>query len=285
MQTNAVIEVERVAFTYQNQKRAVLNDVSFKIPAGSITVVCGPTGSGKTTLIRLFNGLIPHFYEGPIQGNVIVDNTNVKESTIPRMAQIVGMVFQNPDNQLVASSCEREVAFGPENLGLPKGEIKARIEEVVSLLGLDSIRYTSPTELSGGQKQKVAIAAALALHPKILVFDEPSSNLDPASIKRLASVIQDLNKNLGTTIIIVEHNLEAFLEIATHVLCIKDGKVILHDEVSRALQGDVIYSLGVQIPIVYKLFKKLVETRMYAGEIPVDVTAAFVLLRKMMGGL
>nr|MDO8116166.1 ABC transporter ATP-binding protein [Candidatus Sigynarchaeota archaeon] len=283
METNAVIKVDHVSFTYQNQNRKVLNDISFSIPAGSITVVCGPTGSGKTTLIRLFNGLIPHFHEGSIQGDVIVDDIVVKKATIPRMAQVVGMVFQNPDNQLVASSCEREVAFGPENLGLPKNEIKSRMDEVISLLGLETLRDTSPAELSGGQKQKVAIAAALALRPKILVFDEPSSNLDPLSIQRLASIIQELNAKLGTTIIIVEHNLEAFLEIATHILCVKNGRVILHDKVQRAMRNDAFHELGVQIPIVCKIFKRLIDERLYHGDIPVDFITAIDYLKRIMG--
>lgn len=282
-----IIHVRDVSFTYQGQAAPVLNGVSFDIMPGTVTLVCGPTGSGKTTLIRLLNGLIPHFHEGVLTGEVIVDGIVVKDASTARMAQSVGMVFQNPDNQLVSSTCEREIAFGPENLGLPREEIASRLEDAMSMLDLNPIRDTSPNELSGGQKQRVAIAAALALRPKILVFDEPSSNLDPDATHQLFETIAGVNRTLGTTIIIVEHKLELFLELATHVLCVENGCIRIHDDVAGAIERDEFFTMGLQVPVLIKLFKALKDRGLASGPPPVNSTDGIARLRSLLarGGL
>lgn len=282
MENNPIIEIKGVSFTYQNQKQPVLTDISACFYPGTISIICGPTGSGKTTLIRLFNGLIPHFYEGGMVGEVIVDNINTKKASTAKLAQVVGMVFQNPDNQLIASTCEREIAFGPENLGLPRNEIKERVEFIIQLLKLHDIKDSSPNELSGGQKQKVAIAAALALRPKILVFDEPTSNLDLETTEKLVEIIRMIKDQLNTTIIIVEHRLEPFLAIATHIMCMKDGKIVLHDETDRVIKDDAFYQLGVQVPVILKIFNRLIKDRVYDGPIPVDLDHGMKILQNLV---
>jgi energy-coupling factor transporter ATP-binding protein EcfA2 len=278
----AIIELENVSFSYQNQAAKVLDGVSMSVGEGEIVLVCGPTGSGKTTLVRLFNGLIPHFHQGTLTGSVMIDGVDTVHTSTSKLSQIVGMVFQNPENQLVASNCEREIAFGPENIGLPRDEIRERIESAIELVGLESIRDSPPNALSGGQKQKVAIAAALALHPKIMVFDEPSSNLDPESTWKLGQTIEMLSKKLHSTIVIVEHRLEFFIQLATKITCMKNGRVLLNGSTENVIQNDDFYSLGVQIPAFLKVFKKLSDAGLYFEPIPVDWVESKNILQDLL---
>jgi energy-coupling factor transporter ATP-binding protein EcfA2 len=283
MAERPIIEINDVSFAYQNQgAQLVLHGVSARFFPGTVTIICGPTGSGKTTLVRLLNGLIPHFYEGTMKGDVIVDGINTRNTSTAKLAQIVGMVFQNPDNQLVSSSCEREIAFGPENLGIPREEIGERVESAIQLLDLQALRDSSPNELSGGQKQKVAIAAALALKPSVLVFDEPTSNLDPESITKLVGIIETIRTRLNSTIIIVEHRLEPFLKVATHVACIQDGAVVLHDTTENAIHNEIFYQLGVQVPVVLKIFNQLTKERIYTGPFPIDMEKGLSILQDLL---
>ncbi len=283
MAERPIIEINDVSFAYQNAAdQPVLKGVSARFFPGTVSIICGPTGSGKTTLVRLLNGLIPHFYEGTMKGDVIVDGINTKNTSTAKLAQIVGMVFQNPDNQLVSSTCEREIAFGPENLGIPRSEIGERVESTIQLLGLQGIRDSSPNELSGGQKQKVAIAAALALKPSVLVFDEPTSNLDPESISKLGGIIETIKIQLNSTIIIVEHRLEPFLKVATHIACMKDGAVMLHDTTENIVRNEVFYQIGVQVPVLLKIFHKLHNEGVYSGPFPLDTEGGLSVLKGLL---
>ncbi len=283
MAERPIIEINDVSFAYQNQgAQLVLHGVSARFLPGTVSIICGPTGSGKTTLVRLLNGLIPHFYEGTMKGDVIVDGINTKNTSTAKLAQIVGMVFQNPDNQLVSSSCEREIAFGPENIGIPRAEIGERVESAIQLLDLQALRDSSPNELSGGQKQKVAIAAALALKPSVLVFDEPTSNLDPESITKLVGIIETIKTRLNSTIIIVEHRLEPFLKVATHVTCMQDGAIVLHDTTENAIRNEIFYQIGVQVPVVLRIFNRLTKEGIYTGPIPLEMEKGLSILQELL---
>ncbi|MBD3185504.1 ATP-binding cassette domain-containing protein [Candidatus Bathyarchaeota archaeon] len=267
-----------VHFTYRNQEEEILKGVNLEINRGTITLICGPTGCGKTTLIRLLNGLIPHFHAGQLEGIVRVGGKDIQLEKTSTMAQTVAMVFQNPDNQLVSSSCEKEIAFGPENLGLPREIIKDRVEFAIQMLDLEGIREKTPVELSGGQKQKIAIAAALALQPEIIVLDEPSSNLDPGSTLKLRDAISSINKRMDTTIIIVEHRMEVFLALSTHVACMKAGRIIMHDETNEVVKKREFHQLGVQLPATVELFKTLADEGLHQGNLPLDIKGACALL-------
>ena len=186
-----MITFDRVNFTYNNAGvDAGVHDINLDIPVGQVVLLCGSSGCGKTTLTRLINGLIPHFYEGTLTGNVTVDGCTVDETPLHALAPIVGSVFQNPKSQFYTVETDSEIVFGCENIGLPKEQIYERIETVVSALSLEPLLGHSLFALSGGQKQKIACASVAALHPQVLVMDEPSSNLDIAAVSELAAIIR-----------------------------------------------------------------------------------------------
>lgn len=174
---------ENLAFAYSGVRRPAIKNINLQIEKGEYVVVTGPTGCGKTTLCRCFNGLIPHFHQGRMTGRVTINGIDTLERKVSDLSQTVGLVFQDPENQLVALNVERELAFAPENLGLPVEEVKARVEEAVELVGLERLRSKAPYELSGGEQQRVAIASVLTLRPSLLVSDEPTSNLNPLAPK------------------------------------------------------------------------------------------------------
>src|SRR4030067_2959235 len=166
----AVIETKNLAYTYPGGTKPSINDVSIKVEKGEFVLITGPSGCGKTTLCRCFNGLIPHFYSGELKGELCVAGLNVGEHQIYEMAKQVGLVFQNPDNQLFAVSVEKDVAFGLENLGMPRDQMKDRVNWALQMTGIEELRERAPHELSGGQQQRVAIATVLAMQPEILLF-------------------------------------------------------------------------------------------------------------------
>ena len=176
-----MIEFKDFSFYYPNCEIPSLDKINVRIDEGEFLVITGPSGGGKSTFLRSINGLIPNFYGGKISGEVLVKGKNVSKTPTNQMSEIVGMVFQDPENQLVSNQVEREIAFGMENLCFSKEIMKKRIEESLDAVNISRLRNKTIHELSGGQKQKVAIASALATHPEILLLDEPTSELDPGS--------------------------------------------------------------------------------------------------------
>src|SRR4030066_186626 len=226
----AVIETKNVTYAYQNATKPSIIDVSIKIEKGEFTLITGPSGGEKTTLCRCFNGLIPHFYQGELTGDITVTGLNVVEHEIHELARHVGLVFQNPENQLFALSVEKDVAFGLENLGMPRDQMKDRVNWALQMTGIEELRERAPHELSGGQQQRVAIASVLAMQPEIMIFDEPTSFLDPLGAQKIFEVINDLKRKLGVTIILVEHRLDLAAKYADQVIIMDAGKIVLDGE-------------------------------------------------------
>jgi energy-coupling factor transporter ATP-binding protein EcfA2 len=251
------IETENLTFTYRGAKKPSIRNINFKLMAGEFVVVTGPTGCGKTTLCRCFNGLIPHFHQGKMTGQIRVNGVETRETKVSDLSQTVGFVFQDPENQLVALNVERELAFGPENLGLPREEIKARVEEVIEMVGIGHLRDKAPYEISGGEQQRVAIASVLALKPSILVLDEPTSNLDPMGAKKVATLLGELNRKHGMIIILVEHRLDLVAPYSNRVIVMSDGEIVIEGEPRATLSNDIVEELGIGIPRILKLFKDL----------------------------
>ena len=220
-----MINLRHITYTYPQAAKPALRDVSLEIGAGEFVLVVGESGAGKSSLLRLFNGLVPHFTGGRVSGEALVSGHNPITAGPSVMSRHVGFVFQNPEAQMVLAEVEPEIAFGLENLGYPPDEMRLRVEEVLSLLDLTHLRQRPLITLSGGERQRVAIACALALRPQILVLDEPTSQLDPQSAEEVLQALVRLNEDLGLTIILAEHRLERVLRYADRLLYIRAGQL------------------------------------------------------------
>lgn len=240
-----------------------LSDVTCTIPKGSFTAIIGTNGSGKSTLARHLNALYL-----PTAGEVIVEGMKTSDMEhIWDIRQKVGMVFQNPDNQLVAAIVEEDVAFGPENLGVPAEEIRKRVDYALEKVGMSAYRTHSPAMLSGGQKQRIAIAGVLAMHPDCIVLDEPTAMLDPLGRKEVMDTIHELNRSEGITIVLITHFMEEAVT-ADHVLVVDRTKLQMQGTAREVFsQADKLTAMGLDVPVAADLAHRL---RKKGYEIPED---------------
>jgi energy-coupling factor transporter ATPase len=277
-----IIEAKNLTYTYPGATKPSIRDVSLSIEKGEFVILTGPSGCGKTTLCRCFNGLIPHFYSGQLEGEITLAGLKVADQPIYKLAQHVGLVFQNPENQLFALSVEKDVAFGLENLGMPRDEIRKRVDEALQTTGIEELRERAPHELSGGQQQRVAIACVLAMQPDIMVFDEPTSFLDPLGAQKIFEVINDLNKKLGITVILVEHRLDLASKYADHVIIIDEGKVALDGEPRDIFNSQNARLIGIGIPKATQLWQLLQENGIKLQGVPTNSEETVRLLREVL---
>lgn len=278
----AVIETKDLTYTYPGSSKPSITDVSIKVEKSEFVLITGPSGCGKTTLCRTFNGLIPQFYQGDLKGEITVIGLNAAKHPTYEMAKHVGLVFQNPENQLFALSVEKDVAFGLENLGFPRDEIRNRVDWALNLTGIYDLRERSPYEMSGGQQQRVAIAAVLAMQPEIIVLDEPTSFLDPLSAEKIFEVIYELNRKLGLTVILVEHRLDLTAKYANHIIIMDQGKVRFDGETRDVLGKEETRLIGVGIPkatLLYEMLKK--EGINLTGAIPLSSSELARMLQEI----
>lgn len=279
----ALIEAKNLSYTYPGASKQSIQDVSTTIEKGDFVILTGPSGCGKTTLCRCFNGLIPHFYSGKIEGNLTVAGLKVVDCTIHELAKHVGFVFQNPENQLFALSVEKDVAFGLENFGMPRDEMRKRVDWALQTAGIENLRERAPHELSGGQQQRVAIASVLAMQPELMVLDEPTSFLDPLGAVKIFEVINDLNKKLGITVVLVEHRLDLASKYANHVIVMDEGKVVLDGEPRKVFNSEEARLIGVGIPKATRLYQVLNDNDGISfGRVPVNSEEAAQLLREVL---
>ena len=279
----AVIETKKLTYTYPGGTKPSIRDVSIKIEKGEFVLITGPSGCGKTTLCRCFNGLIPHFYQGELKGEVFVTGLKVAEHPIYELAKHVGLVFQNPENQLFALSVEKDVAFGLENLGMAREEIRKRVNWAMKLTGIYELRERAPNELSGGQQQRVAIASVLAMQPEVIVLDEPTSFLDPLGAKKIFEVIYELNRKLGITVVLVEHRLDLTARYADHIIIMDNGKVVLEGKPREILSSEEARLIGVGIPKATRLYQILRKDGVkLGGTVPLCSEEMAAMLREAL---
>ena len=265
---NSIIKTENLEFSYASMEDTeptqVIKDLSLTIERGTFVAVLGHNGSGKTTLAKHFNAILL-----PSGGRVFVEDMDTaNDDLLIEIRRRVGMVFQNPDNQIVATIVEEDVAFAPENLGYPSEEIRRRVDEALKIVGMYEYRKHAPHLLSGGQKQRIAIAGVLAMKPKCIVFDEPTAMLDPMGRERIIEIMRDLRDNHGVTVILITHHMDEAIN-ADRLIVMSDGEILM-DGAPRDVFRDIdtLRNTGLDIPETALL---LHELRDDGFDLPLDV--------------
>ena len=252
---NKFIEVKNVTFKYDEsvEKQNAVNNINLNIEKGSFTVILGHNGSGKSTLAKLLNGMLK-----PDEGTIIVDGLDTSdENNEYEIRKRLGLVFQNPDNQIICTIVEEDVAFGPENLGIDPKEIRRRVDAALAAVGMSEFSKAAPHQLSGGQKQRIALAGILAMEPQCIVLDEPTAMLDPVGRKEVISAISRLNKENGITIVLITHFMEE-AENADRVLVMNKGQITADGKPADVFsKNDVLKSAGLSLPQTTELLTML----------------------------
>lgn len=262
-----MIELERICFTYENAARPALADISFTIADGEMLAVVGHNGSGKSTLAKHLNGLLL-----PSSGRVLVDKMDTREeSLLLNIRQHVGMVFQNPDNQLVTTIVEEDVAFGPESLGVPSEEIRKRVDEALAAVGMTAFAERAPHMLSGGQKQRIAIAGMLAMCPGVLVLDEATAMLDPEGRREVLDIVRRLNRERHMTVVMITQLMEE-AALCDRVAVLSQGELIKLDT-PRAVfrESDALRAAGLDVPAMVRLRDRLSAAGVALQNDPVSI--------------
>lgn len=278
-----MIQIQGLSFYYKDSKEPALNKINLHIKEGEFVGVIGPTGAGKSTLTLCLNGVVPHFQRGDFYGEVKVDGKDTVDNNCARIAYSVGSVFQDPEAQIVSSIVEEEIAFGLENLNIPRAEISSRIQESLAMTGIPDLRHSSTTQLSGGQKQRVAIASAIALRPKILVLDEPTSELDPQGSLDIFNTLRKLNTEYNVTIVVVEQKIQLLTEYCTRLVVMEKGNILLDGPTRTVLASqDILQGIGVHCSPVTRLAYMLKKEGLYQGEFPINVDETYLMVSKVL---
>lgn len=252
----AQIKIKNLTYTYPDKKEKSLRNINLQILPGEFVLIVGGSGSGKSSLIRSIASLAPDFYGGKQEGDIFINNKNLKTTNRRKLVQTLGIVFQNPESQLVMTDTEQEIAFGLENIGTEEKTIKRRIMEVTSALSLSDFKNSFIAQLSGGQKQKVALASVLAMQPEILLLDEPTSQLDPIAGEEILTMVRRLNEENGTTVILVEQKLERCFHFADRILVMEEGKIVKDSRDIGEIVKWAVKKENQYIPPLSKLFAK-----------------------------
>ncbi len=279
-----IITARKLGFRYTGAKRQAIHDINLSIDSNEFILLTGPSGCGKTSLCRCLNGLIPNFYQGEWTGSLLVGGFDVTTQPTSELSREVGYVFQNPENQLFALTVEKDIAFGPENLGHTREEIRERVDEAMRVTGTLGLKDLAPYELSGGQQQRVALAGVLAMQPNVIVLDEPTSFLDPRTAEEVMRAADDLRRSLGLTIVVVEHRLDLVARYAERLIVMDAGKIVADGRLEEVLdsQFDMLEGLGVGVPRVSLLWTMLRRDGLVKGSVPTHVEDAVTSLTSLM---
>ena len=265
-----MIEIQDLSFTYQDEKKPALEGISLSLREGDFLGIIGPAGAGKTTLGRAISGIVPHHYKGDFYGSVTVGGMDTVDSSLIDISRLVGMVFQDVDSQIICPTVEDELLYGLENFGIGRDEIPERIGFALGKVGIPELRERSIGSLSGGQRQKGAIASVIALKPRVLVLDEPTGELDPQSSRQVFTLLRELNEEFGITIVVIEQKIMLLCEFARRLLVLNEGKAVHEGETRQVLShAEDLENIGVNIPRVATLSRAL--SRKTGKEIPVCI--------------
>ena len=265
--SNTIIKLDDVSFSYGHEAQNALDHVSLAIEKGEFVGVIGPSGAGKSTLAAVMSGAIPHHYTGQLFGTTLVDDRDTCEITLTDISRVVGSVLQDIDAQMVAPIVEDEMLFGLENFGIPHDQIEERISQTLTTVGISDLRHREIATLSGGQKQKVAIAAIIAMAPNVLVLDEPTAALDPASSTLVFDTLRQINREHGITVVVIEQKVALLSKYCSRVLVMADGKLAFDGEPHQVFaHASELRQMGVDSPRVARIANSLAEV----GLLPSD---------------
>ena len=279
-----LIAANGYGFTYRNAKSRALSGINLEVHKGEVLGIIGPTGAGKTTLCRAIVGIVPNIHEGETEGELTVMGTPVTDYTVAELSGKIGYVHQDAESQLLMTNIEREIVFPLENLGFPREEIKARLENALHLVHLEDYRNRHPYYLSGGQRQRVVLATALAMNPDILILDEATSEIDPIGAQEIMAVAKELNDK-GKTIVLIEHNMEELSIYADRIAVLEGGRLLEQGKMAHVLANvDMLDNLEIYPPEVTQLFIELKKRGLPVENIPVRYEDAERMLAELLGG-
>jgi energy-coupling factor transport system ATP-binding protein len=283
----AAVELQDVTYSYPLTELPALKNISLEVEEGEFVAVIGPNGAGKSTLCYTLSGFVPHFFKGDLKGKVKVVGKETLESSLDEMVLDVGLVFQNPFNQISGSkfTVYEELAFGLENLGVPREQMPARLEEVMQLTGIRDLSQRSPYSLSGGQQQRVALASILVMQPKLLVLDEPTSQLDPIGTREVFQVIKGMSGR-GMTVVLAEHKIEWIAEFSDRVIALVDGEIMMQGPPAQVLTSQDLHEKGVHVSRYTSTARQATAENLWPSNRPLPVTLneAVQGFRLTMGG-
>ena len=272
----AIVNLQNVTYKYPLTDTPVLQNINLQVEEGEFVAVIGPNGAGKSTLCYTLAGFVPHFFKGELTGTVEVAGVESQDSTLSDWVLSVGLAFQNPFNQISGAKYTvfEELAFGLENIGIPREEMKTRVEDAMRLTGISDLADRSPYSLSGGQQQRVALTSILVMQPKVLILDEPTSQMDPIGTREVFGVIRNMAER-GMTVILAEHKVEWIAEFADRVIALKDGQTLLDGAPSQVLTSPLLPEHGFGISRYTSVARKAQELGLWKKEhLPVTLDEA-----------
>lgn len=280
-----VVKVDNLKFRYSDAKKRALDGISFEVYKGEFFCIIGSNGSGKSTLCNALVGLVPYYFTGAIKGRVMVEDLDTTKSSIAELSQKIGLVFQNPFNQLsyTASNVAEELAYGLGNNGVPREEMIKKVEYVAKLMRIDHIIHKNPLELSGGQVQRVAFGSTFILEPNILVLDECTTQLDPLGSEEIFDIVKELNKT-GITVIMVDHDMERVARSADRIMVMDKGKTVAIDTPEAIFANPDILNYGIQAPDYVSICKALNDKGYYNGDFEITEEPTVEVVKEALQG-
>ena len=269
----AIIELENVIYQYPLTEKPALEEIDMKVEEGEFVALVGPNGAGKSSLCYTLSGFIPHFFRGELSGKVQVAGLQTQESSLSEWVLNVGLAFQNPFNQISGSkfSVFEELAFGLENIGIPRIEMIERVEKAMELTGISDLAKRSPYSLSGGQQQRVALTSILVMQPKVLVLDEPTSQLDPIGTREVFQVIKAMS-NEGMTVVMAEHKIEWVAQFVDRIIALNQGKIIARGNPREVLTSPSLMEIGAGVSRYTTTARQAVKLGLWPQDMPLPVT-------------